>query len=180
MHLNVDTHLKRTRQKEQQKKKKKKVVWKESEASNERECQQRSRAPSLCLSPSQDRLENLDRRERGERERSDLTANDAKPLFKAFPAAQASHWHIYLLAASLISSQRTPKTGLLFAFPVPHVILSSQLQQSWWMGWRGGGGIILILKVKTHFGAYFWDRLVEDVCSEPCQCTFVYFLLFDG
>lgn len=25
------------------------------------------------------------------RERSDLTANDAKPLFKAFPAAQASH-----------------------------------------------------------------------------------------
>lgn len=27
--------------------------------------------------------------QKGERERSDLTANDAKPLFKASPAAQA-------------------------------------------------------------------------------------------
>lgn len=54
---------------------------------------------------------------KGEREweRSDLTANDGKPLFKASPTALARHWHVYLLASSLIRSQRTLKTCLLFA-----------------------------------------------------------------
>lgn len=75
-------HLKRTAEEE-----KKNTIGEQSVASNEPECQQRVGTLSLCLSPSQDGLKNLDKK--GERERSDLTANDAKPLFKASPAAQA-------------------------------------------------------------------------------------------
>lgn len=57
--INMDMHLKRASGRE------KNTIWKESKTSNERECQQRFRAVSLCLSPSQDRLKNLDRREGG-------------------------------------------------------------------------------------------------------------------
>lgn len=57
----MDMHLKRTAEEEG-----KNTIEEESVASNERECQQRVGTLSLCLSPSQDGLKNL---ERGERER---------------------------------------------------------------------------------------------------------------
>lgn len=84
------------------------------------------------------------------RERGDLTANDAKPLFKAFPAAQASLWHIYLLAASLISCQRTLKTCWLFAF---------MLYRNFSKVDTGRGGH------TTESKDLFTLGLVHDVCS---------------
>ncbi len=102
MHFSVDMHLKRTRQE-------KKIPAEKSAASNERECQQRVGAPSLCLSLSQDGLKG--ERER-ERERGDLTANDL--YFKASSSTGPTLTHLPV-ATSLISSQRMLKTCLLFA-----------------------------------------------------------------
>lgn len=91
---------------------KKKAVWWESQTSIDSECQQRS---AVCVYRSCKKAQSwteVAERKQKETQRGDQTVNDAKPLFKAWPAVQAPRRHIYLLA-NLSSKQ---ETNLFFLF----------------------------------------------------------------
>lgn len=152
---------------------KKNMIWKESKTSNERECQQRFRAVSSCLSPSQDRLKNLDRREGGvERE----TWPDCHQCQTSLTSRAVRHWHVYLIT---YQKPETLKIVLLFAEGLKIKLHMGLSKQSWWMGGKG----VIIWATMPFGGIFIWLVDFIDVLPvKSCICWLfdAIYLMQDG